>query len=372
MKLPPFELERYLAQYEFSAPHLLCCSDCESISVAELLALEPGAQERLLNMKLGYAEAPGDPALRESIARQYAGLAADDVLVHVGAQEAIFNAMNVLLEPGDHCVVHGPGYQSLAEVPRAIGAEVSIWRGTEAGGWELDLDDLKKMLKPRTKLVVLNCPHNPTGYLMGRDKFAALMEMSREHGFRVFSDEVYRFLELDHRDRLPAACEVDDRAISLGVTSKAYGLAGLRIGWLVTKDRELLNRLAAYKDYTTICAAGPSELLTRVALDHRTGILKTNLGIIRENLTLLSAFFQRHADRFSWRPPRAGPIAFPRLLNGDVNLYSSVLVEKFGVLLLPGRVYGEDGPHFRIGFGRTTLAAALERWEEAIGSGFLP
>lgn len=368
MKIAPFKLERYFARYEFSAPYLLCSSDCESLHLRDLLALEPDARDRFDELWLGYTEAPGSPQLRQAIAGLYEQVTADQVLVHAGAEEAIFNAMSVLLEAGDHVVVQAPYYQSLGEVARAGGAEVSEWRGDPERAWAIDLDELKRLLTPRTKLVVINAPHNPTGFLPTRQFILELSELSEHHGFLIFSDEVYRGLELDPARRLPTMADVNERAVSLGVMSKTYGLAGLRIGWVATRNEQLLGQLAAFKDYTSICNSAPSEFLATLALRHAGTIVERNLRIIRENLDRLDEFFSTHADRFRWSRPQAGSIAFPILRRGDVNVFCRELVEQAGVLLLPGTLYGEGYDAFRIGFGRANLPEALARFDAHLRS----
>jgi len=363
MKLQPFRLERYLAEHEFTAPHLLCASDCESVPLRDLLAMEPGAEERFLDLRLGYTEPLGDPGLREAIATLYTDVHPDQVLVHAGAEEAIFNLMNVVLQTGDHVVVHTPCYQSLGEVARGIGARVDNWQGQPEDGWRLDLGRLESMLTPETRLVVINAPHNPTGFLPDPSFWAALSDLSEQHGFLLFSDEVYRGLEHDPAHRLPSMADVNPRAAALGVMSKTYGLAGLRIGWIITRDETLYRSLAAFKDYTTICCSGPSEFLAELALRHRGPIVERILGIIRRNLEQLDAFFERHRDRFHWIRPRAGSIAFPDLRLGQVDEFCDELREVAGVLLLPGSVFGLGYNAFRIGFGRADLPRALARLE---------
>jgi aspartate/methionine/tyrosine aminotransferase len=364
MKLSDFKLERYFARHEFSAPSLLCSSDCESLEIGDLLALEPGSQERFERLWLGYTESAGSPELRHAISTLYQHVAPDEVLVHAGAEEAIFNFMNVALSPEDHVIVHAPFYQSLGEVARGIGAEVSQWHGDPKRAWELDLDVLKKTLTPRTKVVVVNFPHNPTGFLPKAEFVNELSALSDRHGFIVFSDEVYRGLELDRSDRLPAFADINARAVSLGVMSKTYGLAGLRIGWIATRDPGLFRKLAAFKDYTTICNSAPSEFLATLALQHAEAIAQRNLQIIRDNLDRLDRFFDSHADMFSWYRPRAGSIAFPTLLKGTVDKFCADLVEKAGVLLLPGTLYGKEFNAFRIGFGRKNLPESLRKLEQ--------
>jgi aspartate/methionine/tyrosine aminotransferase len=364
MRLEPFRLERYFAKHEFSAPYLLCSSDCESMELRDLLALEPGAAERLSSLWLGYTESSGDPGLRQSITTLYEQIDAEQVLVHSGAEEAIFNFMNVALRPGDHVIVHAPYYQSLGEVARSIGAEVSEWPGDPAQSWELDLEVLKATLTPRTKVVVVNFPHNPTGFLPSLEFVRELSKLSEQHGFIIFSDEVYRGLELDPSDRLPAFTDMNNRAISLGVMSKTYGLAGLRIGWIATRNERLFNELAAFKDYTTICNSAPSEFLATLALRNAPAIVERNLQIIRKNLDHLEVFFGSHTDLFHWYRPKAGSIAFPTLLKGTVDEFCTDLVNNAGVLLLPGTLYNSGLNSFRVGFGRKNVPEALQKLEE--------
>jgi aspartate/methionine/tyrosine aminotransferase len=363
MQLPPFTLERFFARYEFEAKHLLCASDCESMTIAELLAMETGAAEAFAGLRLGYTESPGSPALRAAVARLYQGVGSQDILVTSGAEEAIFLFMHAALSAGDHLVVHQPCYQSLADVARAAGCDVSAWQARPENGWALDPDDLVSLVRPSTRVIVLNLPHNPTGYMMERPAFQRTLAFAEERGIVVFSDEVYRGLERTAAHRLPAACDLSASAVSLGVMSKTYGLPGLRIGWVATHNERLLARIAELKDYTTICASGPSELLAEVALRHAAALEQRSRAIIDANLRLLDAFFGRHAGVFAWTPPRGGPVAFPRFLPGDAEGFCRSLVEKKGVLLAPGSHFGGPAAHFRIGFGRRGMPEALAELE---------
>ncbi len=368
MRLDEFKLERYFAQHEFTAPYLLCSSDCESMELRDLLTFEPGAQDRLASLWLGYTESLGNPELRQAITTLYEYVTADQIIVHAGAEEAIFNFMNVALSAGDHVIVHAPYYQSLGEVARGIGAEVFEWQGNSERRWELDIEVLKNALTARTKVVVVNFPHNPTGFLPTSEFVHELSALSDQHSFVIFSDEVYRGLELEQSDRLPAFADINERAVSLGVMSKTYGLAGLRIGWIATRDNNLFRKLAAFKDYTTICNSAPSEFLATLALRHAKVIVERNLQIIRENLNRLDLFFDSHTEMFTWYRPKAGSIAFPLLLRGHIDEFCADLVNKTGILLLPGTLYGPELNSFRIGFGRRNLPALLERFETYVMS----
>ena len=363
MAIKPFQLERYFARYEFSTRYLLCSSDCESVSVADLLSLEPGSEERLQSLWLGYTESSGSPDLRCAISRIYDNINPEKVLVHSGAEEAIFTFMHDNFKTGDHVIVHRPCYQSLFEVAASIGCEVTDWHAREENGWALDLDELKTALRPNTRAVIVNTPHNPTGFLMSGADFSELNRLSQEHGFWLFCDEVYRESEYDPALRLPAAADINPLAVSLGVVSKTYGLAGLRIGWVASQQSEILQRMAVVKDYTTICSSAPSEFLATISLDHREVLAERNLGIIKANLKLLDAFFSTYTDRFAWVRPCAGSIAFPCLLNDDIDSFCHELVTRAGVLLLPGTLFGERKNNFRIGFGRRNMPEALSALE---------
>ena len=363
MNLPPFKLERYFAKYEFNTEFLLCSSDCEAMSIADLLALEPGGAEKFQQTWLGYTESQGNPALRQEISKIYETIQSEDILVHSGAEEAIFLFMHAVLEKGDHIIVHTPCYQSLRDVAKSIGCDVSPWRAREENGWALDLDELRHLMRTNTKAVVINTPHNPTGFLMSRTDFDAVNKFTQDRGLLLFSDEVYRESEYDVATRLPAGCDYGEHAVSLGVTSKTYGLAGLRIGWIATKNRKIYEKMASLKDYTTICNSAPSEFLAEVGMRNRQKLAERNLGIITHNLTVIDELFARHSSLFTWNRPTAGSMGFPRLLQGNVEDFCDDLVKKAGVLLLPGTMYDDSHNHFRLGLGRKNLPQAVERLE---------
>ena len=367
-----FALERFFARWEFQAEMLLCASDVEGWRVRDVLDLaDEGLRRRWDDLTLGYTESPGDPELRAEIAALYETLSADDVLVFSGAEEAIFALHNVLLGGGDHAIVVRPAYQSLAEVARAAGAEVTRVDLRESGGWRLDPADIRRALRPHTRLIQLNEPHNPTGGLMDRATFDEVAALAAESGARLIVDEVYRFLEFEAGDRLPAGADVSPTGVSIGVMSKSFAMAGLRIGWIATRDRELLARLAAFKDYTTICNAAPSEILALMALRARETVLARNRAIIAANLSRLDEFFGRWRGVFEWSRPRGGSIGFPVLTAGTpIDAFAEDLVRDTGVLILPGTVFADTGNHFRIGFGRTNMPDALARLEDFAGRRF--
>jgi aspartate/methionine/tyrosine aminotransferase len=371
MDVGPFRIERYYARYEFTTRYTLSSSDCESRTIEEVLALEPDAHARLLQTWCGYTESEGSPELREAIAAIYNGIDPDDVIVTACAEEGIFLLNHALLGAGDHAIVETPCYESALELARSTRADVSEWRRRYEDGWAHDFDALERSVRPATRLIYINQPHNPTGTLMERATLERVGDLARSRGLVLFGDEVYRELEHDARDRLPAVCELDDRAVSLGSISKSYGLPGLRLGWLVTRDATTREAVMRLKDYTTICSSAPSEVLTAVALRNRDVLLARNVEIVERNLPLLDDFFARHDELFEWVRPTASPIGFPRV-NGvaDVDDLCERLAA-FGVLLLPGSVYDERA-HVRVGFGRANMPEALQSLETSLRPALTP
>jgi aspartate/methionine/tyrosine aminotransferase len=244
-------------------------------------------------------------------------------------------------------------------VAQALGVNVSPWMAREADGWAPDLGELEALVTPATRALVICAPHNPTGYLPSREVFDRIVAFARKHGLWLFSDEVYRGLEHDPANRLPAACDLYERAISLGALSKTHGLAGLRLGWIATRSAQVLELMSTFKDYLTISNSAPSEYLAAIAVRHTTALLARNTAILRANLRLLDAFFRRHAERFEWQRPQAGTIGFVRLKQGHAARFCTRLLERTGVLLLPSTLIEHGDAHFRLGFGRRTMPEVL-------------
>ena len=360
VELTPFRIERWYERYEFTTELMLSSSDCESLSVGELLELEPDARERLASMRLGYTEVPGSAELRTAIAALYTWVQPVDVVALAAAEEGIFAVEHAVLRPGDHAVVETPCYESALAVARSTGADVDAWRRSYSDGWAHDLDELERLLRPDTKLVYVNTPHNPTGTSMPRDVLDRVVELCAERGAVLFCDEVYRELEHDPEGRLPAGCDLYERAVSLGSVSKSYGLPGLRTGWVACRDRALRDAIVAVKLYTTICSSAPSELLAALALRHREGLVERNRSLVLGNLTLADAFVERHGGRVDWVRPTASPVGFPRLRVDDTQAFCERLAAEADLLLHPGEVYDEPG-HVRFGLGRLGAAQAFER-----------
>jgi len=369
MILRPFKLERYFAKYEFSVKYLLSSSDCDGLMQGDVLQLADAETRKLWNdLSLGYTESLGLPLLRSEIAKMYDDISPESVLV-ITPEEGIFIALNTILKKGDHAVCTFPGYQSLYEIAEGIGCTVTKWQPEEENGWRFNPDTLQQMIQPNTKLLIFNFPHNPTGYMPSKEDFESIMKTAREHDLYVLSDEMYRFLELDLTDRLPSAPEVYDKAVSLFGMSKTFGMAGVRIGWLITKDTDLYTKMATFKDYTTICSSAPSEILSLIALRAKDRIIKTHLTRIKRNLNLLDAFFNKYSDRFSFTRPKAGTIGFPKLLGDEDSLeFCQKIVKEAGIMILPSTVYDYDSKHIRIGFGRENMPEALHKLNEYLST----
>ncbi len=361
MNFTPFTLERYFASFEFKVKYLLSSSDCETLGLQDLVSMADSATGELWkNLRFGYTDTPGHPLLRREIANLYKTVWPDDVLV-LTPEEGIFVALNVLLKQGDHAIILSPCYQSLHEVAAGTGADTTRWMlETDGVKWKLDLSFLQRSVRNSTKLLVINFPHNPTGFHPGRKTFDAILNFAREKGIMVFSDEMYRYAEYNADDQLPSVADTFEKGITLGGLSKSFGLPGLRIGWLATKDKALMNRFIQLKDYTTICNSAPSEILAIMALRARDRILDRTHNIIQKNLDHADRFFAAHQSSFEWIRPLASPVAFPRLKVPEaVEKFSERLVESRSVMMVPGSLFEYPGNHFRVGMGKENFPEAL-------------
>jgi aspartate/methionine/tyrosine aminotransferase len=361
-----FALEVFFSKWEFAAKFNLAGSDGENMTLAQLLALAtPEDRAAFDGVSLGYTQTFGAPELRAEIAQTYSTISPDHLLCFAGAEEGIYAAMRVLLNADDHVVVVTPNYQAAETLPLSIceasGVPLDIDRN-----WELDMDRLRAAIRPNTKLISINFPNNPTGKIIPRSSLDAIVDVCRSRGIWLFSDEVYRLIERDPALRLPQAVDVYERAISLNVMSKAYGLAGLRIGWLACKDRAMLVKFERYKHFLSICNSAPSEVLARIALKSRETILERNRKLVRGNIAVLNAFFADYRHLFDWREPDGGCVGFIRYKGAEgVEEFTRRLVEESGVLFLPSSVYrSELGPVpencLRVGFGHGYVPVGVQ------------
>jgi aspartate/methionine/tyrosine aminotransferase len=370
--LPPFRLETFFSTWEFTARHHMTASDAESVSLPDLLAMAgPADRAAFETLWLGYTQTWGAPDLREAIAETYVACEASDVLCCAGAEEGIFIALNTLLEASDHAIVLTPTYQSLETIAASVCAVSGVALDPD-DDWSLDIDAVKRAMRPNTRAVAINFPNNPTGTILARDRFDALVDLCRSRGIWLFSDEAYRPLGPTGAIHLPQVADVYERGISLGVLSKAYGLPGLRIGWLACADRAMLQRFEQAKHYLSISNSGPSERLAVIALRARDTLLGRNCGLVSRNLERLDGFFAERRDLFDWRRPDGGCVAFPRYRGADgVEVFVRRMLDEAGVLLLPASLFrSELGPtpqdRFRIGFGREGLETGLAAFTQQL------
>lgn len=363
-----FDLEVYLAKWEFSARHHMTASDSQTMTVSELLSLAtPEDRARWDEQSLAYIETWGTPELRRAIADTYSGLSSEDILCFAGAEEGLLCAFQALLGPDDHAIITTPNYQSMETVPLSLCSVTGVKLRPEHG-WQLDMDEVRRAVRPSTRVVAVNFPNNPTGAIARPEIFAELIAFCAERNIYLFSDEVYRGLERDPARRLPPAAEVYDKALSLNVMSKAYGMPGLRVGWIACRDRDVLSRMERLKHYLSICNAGPSEILATIALKARDTIFARQRALIERNLVLLRAFFAEHEELYEWYEPDSGCIGFPRYKAKDgVEAHCQSLVRDAGVLLLPASIYRSElcntpTDRFRVGYGRRNIEAGLTAW----------
>jgi aspartate/methionine/tyrosine aminotransferase len=368
VKIETFALERWMTAWETKTPFDIAESGIYPMTLRELLAFEP-AEERerilggFLDLRLGYSEAPGTLELRQAIAATYRDTGPDEVLVTTGAIEANFLLFNALLEPGDHVVAVHPAYQQLYSVPRAIGCDVSLWRLRPETGFRFDLDELERLATPRTRLIVINTPHNPTGAMLSAEDLRRIERLASSIGALVLSDEAYRWLEIPGGEpQAPPMRDLHGAGVSVGTLSKPFGLPGLRIGW-IAGPADLVAKCWASRDYVTLSPGKLNDAAAVLALKHRERVVARTQAIVRANLETAKAWFAEHSDVLSWTPPRGGLLSLIRYALDIPSLeLANLLAEKYGVMLAPGSVFGVEG-HLRLGIGQTpdVFAEGLRR-----------
>jgi aspartate/methionine/tyrosine aminotransferase len=298
------------------------------------------------------------------VAGSYASVQPDQVVMLATPEEGIYLVMRTLLEPGDHVVVLTPAYDSLLNMAIHVSGNVSQWAiRPGSSGWALAPEELEALVRPETKLVVVNFPHNPTGYLPDAAEFQGILDIALRYGAWLFCDEMYRGLEYGGWQTLPSAADLSPRAIVLAGLSKVHGLPGLRSGWLVVRDEAVRVELINWKHYTSICPPAPSEFLAMAALQAQGEIIARNRAIVEENLAEATPFFGRWPDLFTWRPPQAGSVALVGLNQPSASAYCHNLAQEAGVLLLPSSCMGYGDRHVRFGFGRTAFSENLAHYE---------
>ena len=375
MKIEPFALERWMTTHELYVDYDIAESGIFPWTLRELLELIPpdGREETLaglLDLRLGYNEATGTAGLREVLAATYQDATADNILVTTGAIEANFLLFNVLLEPGDHVIAPYPAYQQLYSVPRALGCDVSLWHIRPETGFRYSADDLEPLLRPDTKLIVINTPHNPTGAMLSPADVQRVYDLAESVGARILSDEAYRWLAVPGGDEFaPPAFDLGPRGISVGTLSKPFGLPGLRLGWIAA-PAEIAQRCWHMRDYVSLSPGKLNDALATLALTHRRQMMARNQRIITANLVSARRWFAQHDGLVSWVPPRGGLLALLRYELDIPSLeLSNRLAREYSVMLAPGSAFGYEG-YLRIGIGQDppVFAAGLDRAGECLAA----
>jgi len=374
--LPPFILERYFAKYEFTVKYQLSTSDGEALSMSEVLAMADEECKALWEkLLLSYTETAGHPLLLKEITQLYTSVKPENIMV-IAPQEGIYLAMKAIAMhlqkdlniENPHVVTTFPAYQSLYEDINSFGCEVSHWTATLGqNGWKFDLDDLRTQLKPNTKALIVNFPHNPTGYCPDREGFDQIVALCKERDLFLFSDEMYWLVRMDGKESNPAAVDVYDKAVSLYGMSKTLGMPGIRLGWVATKYQRIMELIAQYKDYMTICPPAPSEILAIIGLRNKERIVQRLKDICTTNVAACEKFFQEYPDLFDWYPPCGGTIGFFRVKGKLLKLgkggalgFADDVREKVQIALLPGKMYDFTDEYCRLGFGRANVPEILQ------------
>lgn len=372
--LPDFKLETFFSKWEFNAKYHMCASDMESMTLQDLLNLGTEQDKEDWNqLNFKYIETCGSPKLRSAVANSYSKLSSENILAFAGAEEGLYVAMHCILKKDDHAIIITPNYQSSETIPASICDVSGI--GLEAdNNWNLDVQKIKDAIRPNTRLISINFPHNPTGKIISKQTLNDLIDIVRQRGIYLFSDEVYRLMERSNNIRLPQVADLYEKGLSLNVMSKSYGLPGLRIGWIASQDLNLLHQMEKMKHYLSICNSSPSEFLAVIALQASADILSRNHKIIDDNLKLLNPFFAQNRDLFEWNEPDGGCIGYPKYLGSEgVMAFCERLIKEHGIMLLPGSIYDSaNGPspsnHFRIGYGRKAVKEGLRKFQEVLAS----
>lgn len=363
-----FKLETFFSKHEFTAQYLLCASDAESFSMKEIIDMGSAEDQALWNnLRLGYTEDRGLPILREVIASElYQYLTKDDIICFAGAEDGIYCALKTICTEKDHAIVLTPCYQSLLEIPQSQKSSVTQIELLEDEEWKINISRIEKSIQPDTKIIIINFPHNPTGQVISQKDLDSLIAVCKKNDIWLFADEVYRLLGNPKDGWFDCAASCYDKAISLGVMSKAFGLPGLRVGWIACQNQTMLQKILAMKHYTTICNSAPSEILSLIALKNKDKLLERNNQIVKTNLNLLDKFFTKY-NKFSWVRSNGGCIGFVKYSSPErVEDFCTKLVDQTGVLLMPSSIYNMSTNHFRVGFGRKNMPDALDKLEKFI------
>lgn len=365
MKLNIFRQEEFFEEHEFSCRCMLALSGVQPLTHAELAAYVPDGPPP--GLEVGYTPSAGFDELRTAVAEVYPpvgslpGADRSNVLITVGAIEALLITTNLLIDPGDEAVCLWPAYQPLYELVTGAGGRVRFVRLEPDEGFRIDLDQVRQAVTPKTKLVIINSPHNPTGQLVPAVDLRALAADLDRQGIYLMVDEVFREMWPDPE---PSAWDGTPNMVVVGGLSKSYGLPGLRIGWMIA-DPALVVRARRYRKYTSLNPGALDQAWATAVLRKRDRVLARTNALVRDGLKTALAWFGQHEDVFTINPPAGGGLMFPRLrLEVPTRDFCVRLVRETGVLLAPGSDCYQTEGHLRIGFATSELAEGLHQIDE--------
>lgn len=373
--MPIYSLPKHIAYSQSLAGYIkynLSDSTAQALTLEQLCRLGASdfAAGDIGETLLQYAPIQGDGLLRQEIVNFHQNLnchsrilAADNAVTFCGAQEALSAIYQALLRTGDEIVVLTPSYPSLVKMAESMGVIVKEIALCADNHWQVNIDAFKQVVNDKTRLIVLNSPHNPTGCIINSELAEKVLQLAQHYQCYLLSDDVSQASNY-HQLALAHGYLDYPNSIVVGVMSKSFGLAGVRIGWAVTPNKALLQSLIAIKAVNSICCSKIDEKLACLALQNSQEILTTNNQIILDNITLVSALIARHPEKLSWQPPQAGILALVEVNNiASIMTWSPSMTKKSGVLALPSELFGHSGNYFRLGLGQKSLANTLEKFE---------
>lgn len=355
MDMSKFLVDAYFVEHEKSAKYMMGSSDPESLHLKDAIQDFSKYENESLTYPLD-----GYRPLCEKLAKLYQTLTAEQIAVMNGGEETIYVTMRALLKKGDEVVVHIPCFQSLSVIAEEIGCHVKYYRPSFENGWEFDFPLLASMVSDKTKMLILNYPHNPTGACLRSTDMEQIVGLCKAHDVCLVSDEMYRFLSLDPTYSTNSFADLYENAVALGGFSKTFAAPALRLGWVATKNRDLMKKLLAYRHFTSTCVNLVSQLVASELLEHKEAIIQRNNDIVRRNYQLFQKFMEQHRKLFSYIAPKGATMSYIKLLNGQTSMdFCMEILEHTGVLMVPSSVLEESDDFIRVGLGRESFPECI-------------
>jgi len=349
----------------------LSASALEPVSLGELLSFSPGSEDRFRNNRLDYTPRHGSPILLENISKLYNTLGAENILVTSGVDDALGMLSLALLKSGDRVVVLCPTYPPHVQLPAHFGAQVIPWRATEENGWAPDLDELRKLVSVPTRMVIAGFPQNPTGFMPDKAYASEMIEIVTNSGAVLISDEIYAGLPAGSDLSGSNLADQDDRVISLNGLSKTYGLPGLRVGWIASKNKAVMASIKSTRDLFNAYTPNPVEILAEIALVNKDKLYKRNASIVSAGAVASAEFFRKHSDLFEWKAPQAGVLSFPKWLGpGGARNLSERLIADVSIALAPGECFDAGDDNLRFSVGQRSVVDGLDQLHHYLETNF--